>query len=443
MIGAFVSADHGLASHAKLPAARPSAPEERRLNAAHSIETRYSWIAACAATGLLAITYGSPLAIIVAMKAISADLHLPRAAPALAASMGWLGAGLGGILMGWVSERIGVRWVVMFGAAMIGVGLWISSLGTQWSLIIGQGLFMGLLGNGCLFAPLMIYVSHWFDRRRGTALALISSGQYIAGMIWPSVFEYSMRVVGWRQTMLGFGILVAVLVVPLAFALLRPPPLHAGATGGAGAPQSGDKVLGLPANLTMMLLAVGAFMCCVPMALPQQHLVAFCSDIGLRPGVGATMLSALLAAAFISRQFWGWMSDKYGGLATILFGSAWQALTILLFLSTQDEAGLFGIAIAYGAGFSGIIPAYVLTVRQLFPAQEASWRAPTVLFFGMSGMAFGGWFAGALYDHFATYSVAFGSGVVFNVANLAIIGWLVWRWKWPRLHLSASAPAAA
>ena len=410
---------------------------------AHSIETRVSWIVACAATGLLSITYGSPLAIIVAMKTISADLNLPRAAPALAASMGWLGAGLGGILMGYVSERIGVRWVVMFGAVMIGIGLWISSFGTQWSLVIGQGVFMGLLGNGCLFSPLMIYVSHWFDRRRGTALALISSGQYIAGMIWPTVFEYSMRMVGWRQTMLGFGVLVAVLVVPLAFLLLRPPPVQAGGHNAAGAPQSGDKVLGLHPNATMMLLAVASFLCCVPMALPQQHLVAFCSDIGLNPGVGATMLSTLLAAAFISRQFWGWMSDKYGGLATILFGSAWQALTILLFLSTQNEVGLFTIAIAYGAGFSGIIPAYVLTVRQLFPVSEASWRAPTVLFFGMGGMAFGGWFAGALYDHFATYSVAFASGVVFNIANLLIIGWLVWRWKWPRIYLPSPAPITA
>ena len=155
------------------------------------------------------------------------------------------------------------------------------------------------------------------------------------------------------------------------------------------------------------------------------------------------MLSSLLAAAFIARQFWGWISDKYGGLATVLFGSTWQALSILLFLSTQNETGLFTIAIAYGFGFSGIIPAYVLAVRQLFPAREAGWRVPIVLFFGMGGMAFGGWYAGALYDYFATYAVAFGSGVIFNIANLVIVVALVWRWKRPRRARYALAGAAA
>jgi MFS family permease len=407
-----------------------------------SIETRFSWIAAFTALGILSITYGSPLLVIVAMKSIATDLGTPRAVPALAASMGWLGAGLGGIMMGWVAERIGVRWVVMFGAVNICIGLGISSIGTPWALYIGQGLFMGLLGNGGLFAPLMTYVSHWFDKRRGTALALISSGQYIAGMVWPVIFEFTMRHVGWQQTMWGFGLVVAALATPIAFFTLRPPPHHDAAHSAGGAPQVGAKVLGLKPNLALFLLACAAFLCCVPMALPQQHLVAFCSDIGLPAGHGATMLSTLLAAAFIARQFWGWISDKYGGLATILFGSTWQALSILLFLSTQDEAGLFTIAIAYGFGFSGIIPAYVLTVRQLFPAREAGWRAPVVLFFGMSGMAFGGWFAGALYDRFATYAPAFGSGVIFNVANLVIIVWLVWRWKRPS-HLRLRMPTTA
>ncbi|MSP03789.1 MAG: MFS transporter [Acetobacteraceae bacterium] len=406
------------------------------MNSTTSIENRFSWIAAFTALGILAITYGSPLMVIVAMKSIAADLDTPRAVPALAASLGWLGAGLGGIAMGWVAERIGVRWVVMFGAVNICIGLGISSIGTPWALYIGQGLFMGLLGNAGLFAPLMTYVTHWFDRRRGTALALISSGQYIAGILWPTVFEYGNIAIGWQQTMLVFGILVAVLAVPIAFFTLRAPPPHDPAHAGVGTPQTGEKVLGLYPHLTMMLLAVAAFLCCVPMALPQQHLVAFCSDIGLAPGRGALMLSTLLAAAFIARQFWGWLSDKYGGLLTVLFGSAWQALSIMAFLATQDEVGLFAIAIAYGFGFSGIIPAYVLTVRQIFPVGEVGWRAPVVLFFGMSGMAFGGWFAGTIYDLFVTYAPAFGSGVVFNVANLTIILFLVYRWKRPRMIVS-------
>jgi MFS family permease len=177
----------------------------------------------------------------------------------------------------------------------------------------------------------------------------------------------------------------------------------------------------------LLLLGLAGFFCCVPMALPQSHLVAFCSDIGIRASTGAAMLSLMTACAFVSRQFWGWLADRVGGLLTLMLGSAAQALAIGGFLLTQDEAGLFAVSAAFGLGFSGIVPCYVLIVRELFPSHEASWRVPTVLFIAMSGMAFGSWFAGALYDHFGYYAPAFAIGAAFNVANLAIVGFLLLR----------------
>jgi MFS family permease len=165
----------------------------------------------------------------------------------------------------------------------------------------------------------------------------------------------------------------------------------------------------------------------VPMAIPQAHLVAFCGDIGIGGATGATMLSVLLGCAFVARQFWGAFADRHGGLKTVLAGSACQAVAISAFLITQNEAGLFVIAAAYGFGFSGIIPAYVVAIRDLFPSAEASWRVPLVLFTAMGGMAFGSWFAGRVYDLFGSYAPAFGSGVAFNLANLALVGFLVLR----------------
>jgi MFS family permease len=165
----------------------------------------------------------------------------------------------------------------------------------------------------------------------------------------------------------------------------------------------------------------------VPMAIPASHLVAFCSDVGITPGHGAAMLSVMLACAFISRQFWGAFADRFGGLRTVMTGSAFQMLAIGAFLLTQDELGLFAIAGAFGLGFSGIIPSYSMAIRDLYPSREASWRIPTVLMTAMSGMAFGSWFAGKLFDDFASYRLAFGSGVLFNMANLALILFLVSR----------------
>jgi MFS family permease len=394
-----------------------------------SVESRASWIAASVTLAILSVAYGSTLLIVVGLRVMELDIGVSRSTLALAGALTWVGTGLGGIVMGWVSDRIGVRTSVLVGTVMIALGLALSSTGSIWALYIGQGLLIGFFGMGAVYPPLLIYVSRWFDRRRGTAIALISSGQYIAGVIWPAAFERLIAGIGWRTTYLGFAGVLLLGVVPIAALFLRPAPATAGAGAGTtrGHRRAAPRVLGLKPNTVQAILCIAGFCCCVPMAIPQAHLVAFCGDIGLGAATGATMLSVLLGAAFISRQFWGAFADRHGGLKTVLAGSAFQAVSIGAFLSTQNEMGLFAVAAGYGFGFSGIIPAYVVSIRDLFPSAQASWRIPLVLFTAMSGMAFGSWFAGGLYDHFGYYAPAFASGVLFNVANLFLIGFLVMR----------------
>ena len=404
-----------------------------------SIESRASWVAAGLTLALLSVSYGSPLLAVVGLKPITEDLGTQRQLVALVASLTWFGTGLGGIFMGQVAERIGIRATVMFGATMIATGLAVSASGNLWAMLAAHIVLVGFLGNGALYPPLIVYVSRWFDRRRGTALALISSGQYIAGMAWPTLFEYGMRssntalqvgghtvvLHGWQTTMLAFACLVLV-AVPVIAMFLQPAP-EVGELGQFADAGRRGEVLGMRPNAVLALICIAGFMCCVPMSIPQGHLVAFCSDIGIPAIQGAAMLSVLQGSAFVSRVLWGWLADRIGGLKTVLLGSFCQALAVAAFMATQDEAGLFAIAAAYGFGFSGIIPAYVIAIRELYPSREASWRVPSVLFVSMGGMAFGGWWAGALYDHFGFYGPAFVSGVLFNLMNIAIVGFLVLR----------------
>ena len=391
-----------------------------------TIEGRSSWVAASLTLAILSFSYGAPLIVVVGLKPIAASLDADRSVVALAASLVWLGTGLGGILMGRIADRIGMRQVAIFGAAMTALGLAVSAIGQTWALVLGSAVLIGLLGNSAHFPPLVIYVSRWFDRRRGTALALISSGQYIAGVLWPTVFERSMNAFGWQTTMVGFAVVITAAIVPLAL-LLRPPPAPIRTEVSAAHLRRRAQALRLQPNLVQALLCAASFLCCVPMAMPAGHLVALCSDLGIPAARGAAMLSVLLGCAFVSRMFWGWLTDRIGGVAAVLAGSACQALAIAIFTVTRDETGLFAVSAAYGLGFSGIIPAYVVAIRELFPSAEASWRVPTLLFTGMSGMAFGGWFAGALYDHFGFYAPAFAAGALFNLANLLVIGFLVAR----------------
>ncbi len=404
-----------------------------------SIESRASWVAAGVTLAILSVAYGSTLLIVVGLRVMELDLGVSRSTLALAGALTWVGTGLGGIVMGWLADRIGVRNSVLLGAVMIALGLALSSIGSIWALYIGQGVLIGFLGMGAIYPPLLIYVSRWFDRRRGTAIALISSGQYIAGVMWPAVFERLIAGPGWRVTYLGFAGVVLLGVVPLAALLLRPAPGVGGvaARGTKAKRVAAPRVLGLRPNTVQAILCIAGFCCCVPMAIPQAHLVAFCGDIGIGAATGAMMLSVLLGCAFISRQFWGAFADRHGGLKTVLAGSAFQAVSIGAFLLTQNEAGLFVVAAGYGFGFSGIIPAYVVSIRDLFPSAEASWRIPLVLFAAMNGMAFGSWFAGHLYDRFGFYAPAFGSGVMFNIINLMLVGLLVLRQSKGRLSLAA------
>ncbi len=392
-----------------------------------SVETRTSWVVAGVILGIMAIAFGAPWITIVALKDIAAEVNGERSIPAFASALMWIGSGFGGILMGRIAERVGVRWTVLCGAAMIAVGLVLSTWGPPWPLFIGHGLFIGLIGIGGINAPCYVYVSRWFDRRRGSALVLISSGAYLAGAIWPPVFARLIAYAGWRHTMLYYAALELVLIAPAAAWVLEQPPAaphYAQPTHGAHPQKS---VLGWPPNLVFTLQMCAIFTCCVPMSMPQAHLVAFCTDHGISAAHGAAMVSVLLSAAFFSRQAWGAISDRIGGLYTMLAGSACQALGMLAFLLTQDEIGLFTVAALFGMGFSGLVPANVLASRELFPVGEAYWRIPTLLLCSGCGMAAGGWIAGVLYDYFGFYAPAFAAGLGVNLLNLTIISALALR----------------
>jgi MFS family permease len=402
---------------------RPDGPrtQDTRFAPPRSIETRASWIVASLSLVMLGLSFGGPWITAVGLKEIASDTGGARQVPSLAVSLALFGVGVGGLLMGRLANSYGVRLTVIIGSVMIAIGLFISSLGQPWQLYIGHGLFMGLLGNAGLNAPLFIYVSRWFDRRRGSALALISSGGYLAGFIWPTVFERAIANFGWQSTMVGFAVLQLVVIVPLALIFLRPPPeaprAHEAHSSGGARPL----VLGWHPNVAFVLIAFAGFLCCVTMSMPQQHLVAFCSDLGISSTLGATMLSVLLGMGFFSRQGWGWLSDRTGGLITAFFSSILQCAAMSGFLFTQDTAGLFTVATAFGLGFSALIPAYVLTIRDLYPESEAHWRVPVVLLLTGTGMGTGGWLAGYLYDIYGYYIPAFATGVAFNVVNIAIL----------------------
>jgi MFS family permease len=287
-----------------------------------------------------------------------------------------------------------------------------------------------------MFSPMMAYVSLWFDRHRGSAIALVSSGQYVAGAVWPLLLQGGVDQLGWRHTMRLYALLIAVTIPMLAAVFFRRPPELAAHRSTAAGALAFTPVAGIPPSLVQAMLAGAIFCCCVTMSIPLAHMVAFCSDIGIGPEQGAAMLSLQLATGFVAQQMWGWVANRLGGLRTILIASASMAVAMTGFLLTQTEIGLFSVSGVFGLAFGGLIPGYILAIREIFPAHEASWRIPLVLFPGALGMAAGGWMAGLIYDGWGYYAPAFAAGILFNLLNLVVVGTLVPRHHPPRPALA-------
>jgi len=392
------------------------------------IDSRRAWLVAIASFVVLTVAGGSHYVAVVALKPIAADFGWPRAVPALCYSLAMLGMGVGGIVMGRWSDRAGVALPVACGIAMIALGAWLSSVsGGALGLLLAHGLFIGLLGNAALFAPLLANTARWFRRRRGIAVAVVASGQTLGGAFWPPVFSHLIAAHGWRRTYFLFALAVVVLAVPWTLALRRRPPAIPVAPSAPGAAAIEERSFGLAPGAALAALSVAIVGCCVAMAMPIVHLVAHATDLGHATVRAAELLAVLLGSAVVSRLLWGLVADRLGGLRTLLATSAGQALALSAFAFVEGLAGLYVVAALFGLGFGGVLPCYTLIIREHFPPAGTGWRVGTVLLFGTVGMALGGWLGAHVYDVSGRYAAAFLVGVAFNLLNLAIVAALVHR----------------
>ncbi|KQT07616.1 MFS transporter [Ramlibacter sp. Leaf400] len=398
---------------------------------AHAVESPYAWMRLALSLLLMTIGGSGMYAVAVVLPAIQSEFAVDRGAASLPYTATMIGFGLGGVLMGRLADRFGVMVPVALGGAALGAGFIGAGMAPDlWSFGLVQGLLIGLLGTSATFAPLVSDTSQWFDRRRGTALAICMSGNYVAGALWPPVMQHFIDAVGWRQTYVGIGVFCLATILPLAW-FLRPRPPVLAATPGAGAAtgitRDTSRPMGLSPAAAQALLCVAGVACCVAMSMPQVHIVAYCSDLGFGAARGAEMLALMLGLGIVSRLVSGWISDRIGGLRTLLLGSILQGVALLMFLPSEGLVSLYLVSAMFGLFQGGIVPAYALIVREHFSPAEAGARVGTVLMATLFGMALGGWMSGAVFDLTGSYRAAFLNGIAWNALNLAIVLYLLYR----------------
>ena len=390
---------------------------------------------------LLLMTFGAAgmYVVSVVLPQVQSDFGVSRSDASLPYTLLMVGFGVGGILMGRLSDRHGVFVALVVGAiGTLGGFVWAAFAQSIWSFVLAHGLMLGLLGAGATFAPLVADTTLWWNRRRGIAVAVCTSGNYLAGAIWPPVTQFGVSTLGWRQTYLIIGIVCGVGMILLAFAMRRPPPLPVAASHGRMPTRQSDRPFGLRMGTAQALLCAAAVGCCLAMAMPQVHIVAYCADLGFGPARGAEMLSLMLACGVVSRLGSGLICDRIGGVRTLLLGSFLQGVALLMFIPFNGLVSLYVVSAMFGLFQGGIIPAYAIIVREYFPPLEAGRRVGAVMLASLGAMALGGWISGAIFDLTGSYRLAVLNGVFWNAVNLAIAFWLYLRAREQESAQSAS-----
>ncbi len=397
------------------------------------VESAYSWVRLAAAVLLSTIGGVGMWSVVVVLPTVQAEFQAGRGEASLPYTLTMIGFAFGGILMGRIADKRGIMVPLLFGTFMLSAGYVLSGMAENLlQFALAQGLLIGCLGSSATFGPLMADVSHWFSRNRGIAVSICAAGNYLAGTIWPKVIQHFVETAGWRATHIGIGLFCLVTMPPLLLLLRRPRPqtatqAAAGTSAASVRPDPSPAALGLSSNRLQMLLMIAGISCCVAMAMPQVHIVAYCGDLGYGVARGAEMLSLMLGFGIVSRLASGFIADRIGGLATLLLGSVLQGTALVFYLLFDGLTSLYVISAMFGLFQGGIVPSYALIVREYFPPGEAGVRVGVVLMATLFGMALGGWLSGVIFDLTGSYAMAFLNGSIWNLVNALLVSVLLVR----------------
>lgn len=404
------------------------------------IDSRYAFWRLVIA--LLAMLMGSScmFAVAVVLPEVQAEFGVSRSDATLPYTLMMIGFGVGGVYMGKIADRFGVTISLLIGSAGILIGFIWAGLSTSiMGFAMAHGLFLGLLGTSSTFAPLVADTSLWWNKRRGIAVAVCASGNYLAGAVWPYLAQWGVTTIGWRETYLWMGVVCGVSMCILALLLRRRPPLNVVPTAASPTAFASNRPFGLSMTQAQTLLIIAGLACCVAMSMPQVHIVAYCVDLGYGAARGAEMLSLMLACGVVSRLISGMICDKIGGIRTLLLGSSLQGIALLMFLPFDGLVSLYLIAATFGLFQGGIVPSYAIIIREHFPVAETGRRVGAVIMATMLGMALGGWMSGKIFDVTGSYKVAMINGLIWNGLNLTIAFWLFWRLRRQSFGVSGKA----
>jgi MFS family permease len=380
----------------------------------------YGWVIVGVGIVVTCVGFGAMLSLSVFLQPMTEAMGWSRTGIATAATLNFLGMGLGAFLWGALSDRYGTRAVVLGGGALMGLGMVLASRAT--TLLQFQLLFGAIVGvaSGSFYAPMTAATSKWFTRHRSLAVALVSAGLSVGSTVMAPLARWMITAYDWRTAMLVIGDLVWLVIIPAAFLVRNPPPAAPGADPVA-AVGGLDLTIGRAVRTPQFAaIALTHFACCAAHSGPIFHMVTHAIDRGVSTMAAATVLSVAGLASLSGKIVCGMFADRVGAKRTLVVGLGLQAAAISLYLFTGGLASFYALALMFGFAYGGVMPLYAILVREYFGARIMGAAFGAVSLAATLGMALGPWIGGRLYDGLGSYAWMFIGSSAIGLGAVAI-----------------------
>lgn len=383
----------------------------------------YRWVIVAAGGLLGCVAIGAMFSLPVFLRPMSQDTGWSVTGISTAMTFGFLAMAAASMAWGSLSDRYGPRPVVLTGSVVLAASLALASRAD--SLIEFQLLFGLLVGaaTAAVFAPMMACVTGWFDTQRGLAVSLVSAGMGMAPMTMAPLAAWLVTGHDWRTAMQIIAGIAAVLMIPTALLVRRPPALEAAAQGEtiADEPQSGMTVGQAVRSPQFITLMLANFFCCATHSGPIFHTVSYAVTCGIPMIAAVSIYSVEGLAGMFGRLGFGLAGDRFGAQRVLVLGLLTQAFGVLAYAFVDQLGGFYAVAVLVGFIYAGTMPLYAVIIRENFPLKMMGTIIGGTAMAGSLGMSTGPLLGGLIYDRFGTYAPMYVGSWVMGLGAMLIL----------------------
>jgi MFS family permease len=380
---------------------------------------RYGWVMVALGAFITCIAIGAMFSLAVFLQPITESTGWSHTAVSGAMTVGFLAMGAAGFGWGALSDRIGPRFVVLAGAVLLGLGLFLASRAQNpLQFQLAFGLLVGV-AVGSFFSPMIAAVMGWMTSHRGLAVALVSVGVGVAPITMSPFAAWLITQMDWRHAQVVIAVLVWATLVPAALFVRRPPVAQAAAGQGPieGPPM---KLRDAFVSAPFIVLALTFFACCAAHAGPIFHTVTYAMTCGLAPLAAVTIYSVEGLAGLGGRLALGVLADRLGVKRVLIGGLLIQAVAAGLFVFASKLGEFYAVAATFGFAYGGVMPLYAVLAREYFGQRILGAVFGAAAMVSSLGMALGPTVGGWIYDTFGRYTGMYIASVAIGLAAVAM-----------------------